>query len=150
MHMCSRIKFLPNALSNNHTCIDTKNGNQLLQDWTTIFEPTYVLHNNQHDVTSRASSGASSTSIVCFVTTFKMEDNRRQVRLNNSLHVNQRVSGAVREYMKGPTKHSCQQRLYVCLVSWEWKGVLLRKSLSWEDAFKPGRCQSTSASCSWA
>jgi hypothetical protein len=40
---------------------DTKKGNEHLQDSTTFFGPTIALHDNQHAVTSSASSAAHST-----------------------------------------------------------------------------------------
>jgi hypothetical protein len=38
---------------------------------------------------------------------------------NKRLHVNQRVSGAVGEYMEGPTKHYHWQKLYGHIISVE-------------------------------
>jgi hypothetical protein len=38
----------------------------------------------------------------------KMEDSTRRANTNKRLHVNQRVSGALGEYIDGPTKCRCQ------------------------------------------
>jgi hypothetical protein len=48
-----------------------------------------------------------------------MEDARRRATANKRLHVNQRVSGAVGEYIEGPTKRRRRQRLFghiICAV----------------------------------
>jgi hypothetical protein len=48
-----------------------------------------------------------------------MEDSTRRAKANKRLHVNQRVSGAVRDYIEGPTKRRCHQRLFghiICAV----------------------------------
>jgi hypothetical protein len=59
---------------------------------------------------------------VFFVTTFElnkpaMEDSNRRATTNKRLHVNQRVSGSVREYIEGPTKRRHCQRLYGHIIS---------------------------------
>jgi len=46
-----------------------------------------------------------------------MEDSRRRATGNKRLHVNQRVSGAVGEYVDGPTKRRRRQRLYGYVIS---------------------------------
>ncbi len=46
-----------------------------------------------------------------------MEDIARRATANKRLHVNQRVSGALGEYMEGPTKRHHHQRLYGHIVS---------------------------------
>jgi hypothetical protein len=52
-----------------------------------------------------------------------MEDSVRRATANKRLHVNQRVSGALGEYMEGPTKHRHRQRLFGHIISavGEWK-----------------------------
>lgn len=46
-----------------------------------------------------------------------MEDSARRATANKRLHVNQRVSGALGEYMEGPTKRRRRQRLFGHIVS---------------------------------
>jgi hypothetical protein len=46
-----------------------------------------------------------------------MEDSTRRATANKRLHVNQRVSGAVGDYIDGPTKRRRRQRLYGHIVS---------------------------------
>jgi hypothetical protein len=46
-----------------------------------------------------------------------MEDIARRATANKRLHVNQRVSGALGEYMEGPTKRHHYRRLYGHIVS---------------------------------
>jgi hypothetical protein len=52
-----------------------------------------------------------------------MEDSTRRATANKRLHVNQRVSGAIRDYIPGPTKHQHCHRLYGHIISaiGEWK-----------------------------
>jgi hypothetical protein len=52
-----------------------------------------------------------------------MEDSARGATTNKQLHVNQRVSGALGEYMEGPTKRCRHQRLYGHIISavGKWK-----------------------------
>jgi len=52
-----------------------------------------------------------------------MEDSVRRATANKRLHVNQRVSGALGEYMEGPTKHRHRQRLFGHIISavGDWK-----------------------------
>jgi hypothetical protein len=48
-----------------------------------------------------------------------MEDSTRRAKSNKRLHVNQRVSGAVGDYIEGPTKRRRRQRLFrhiICSV----------------------------------
>jgi hypothetical protein len=46
-----------------------------------------------------------------------MEDSTRRATANKRLHVNQRVSGSVGEYIEGPTKRRRRQRLYGHIIS---------------------------------
>ena len=46
-----------------------------------------------------------------------MEDSTRRATANKRLHVNQRVSGALGEYMEGPTKWHHRQRIYGHIIS---------------------------------
>jgi hypothetical protein len=46
-----------------------------------------------------------------------MEDSARRATANKRLHVHQRVSGAVGEYIQGPTKHCHHQRLCRHIIS---------------------------------
>jgi hypothetical protein len=52
-----------------------------------------------------------------------MEDSTRRATAKKRLHVNQRVSGAIRDYIPGPTKHQHGHRLYGHIISaiGEWK-----------------------------
>jgi hypothetical protein len=63
-----------------------------------------------------------TTLKVFFVTTFEhkkpaMEDSTRRATTNKGLHVNQRVSGAIGDYIEGPTKRRRHQRLYGHIIS---------------------------------
>jgi len=46
-----------------------------------------------------------------------MEDSARRATAKKRLHVHQRVSGAVGEYIQGPTKHRHHQRLFGHIIS---------------------------------
>jgi hypothetical protein len=46
-----------------------------------------------------------------------MEDSTRRAQANKRLHVNQRVSGAVGDYIEGPTKRRRRQRLFGHIIS---------------------------------
>jgi len=46
-----------------------------------------------------------------------MEDSARRATANKRLHVHQRVSGAVGEYIQGPTKRRRRQRLFGHIIS---------------------------------
>ena len=46
-----------------------------------------------------------------------MEDSTRRATANKRLHANQRVSGAVGDYMQGPTKRRRRQRLFGHIIS---------------------------------
>jgi len=46
-----------------------------------------------------------------------MEDSARRATAKKRLHVNQRVSGALGEYMEGPTKRRRRQRLFGHIIS---------------------------------
>jgi hypothetical protein len=52
-----------------------------------------------------------------------MEDSARRATFNKRLHVNQRISGALGEYMEGPTNRRRRHRLYGHIVTavGEWK-----------------------------
>jgi hypothetical protein len=65
---------------------------------------------------------------VFFVTTFElkklaMEDSTRRAKASKRLHMKQRVSGSVGEYIEGSTKRRRHQRLYGNIISaiGEWK-----------------------------
>jgi hypothetical protein len=46
-----------------------------------------------------------------------MEDSTRSTTESKRLHVNQRVSSAIRDYIEGPTKCQHHQRLYGDIIS---------------------------------
>jgi hypothetical protein len=46
-----------------------------------------------------------------------MEDSTKRETANKRLHVNHKVSSAVEDYVEGPTKYQCLQRLYGYCIS---------------------------------